>query len=221
MKILGNFAVFEGGDGSGTTTQLEILRRRFDREIPAPLLHSTFEPTEGPIGQLIRSALRGECPIESRSLALLFAADRNEHLYEKGGLVERCERGELVVSDRYIPSSLVYQGISCGPAFPESLNASFPVPELVIFFDMDPRIAEKRMEKRPVREIYEYLEFQTHVREGYRALFPRWEDRGVRVEIIDASGNTDEVAREVWKALAKMPIMKTAPGSSPAASGNR
>ena len=209
MKILENFAVFEGGDGSGTTTQLEILLRRFEKEKKnAPLLHTTFEPTDSPIGQVIRSALGGRYPAESRTLALLFAADRNEHLYGKDGITERCARGELVVSDRYTPSSLVYQGISCGPALPESLNASFPAPELVIFFDLDPRISEKRMEKRPAREIYEYLEFQLRVREGYRALFPRWEEGGVRVETIDASLKTEDVAIEVWKALEKMPIMK-------------
>jgi dTMP kinase len=230
MTIIPGFVVFEGGDGSGTTTQLGLLRDRFGgAEPPAPPrdwrraetvadsppgaylalppLHTTCEPTEGPVGRLIRGGLRGEIPLLPETLARLFAADRGEHLGGPGGVLERCRRGELVVSDRYVPSSLVYQGLSCGEELPEALNAAFPLPEALLFFDLDPETAQRRMAARPVREIYETLEFQRRVRDRYRALLPRYEAAGVRVTVIDAAKSPPEVAEAVWRALEKLPIL--------------
>jgi dTMP kinase len=213
MKILRTFVVFEGGDGSGTTTQLTALRERFnspaEAAAPLPFLFDTFEPTDGPIGRIIRSGLRGEIPLGSETIARLFAADRGEHLHGSGGIAERCGRGELVVSDRYVPSSLVYQGITCGEELPALLNRDFPGPELIIFFDIDPETAQKRMENRPEKEIYEHLAFQLQVRSRYKALLPRFEAENVRVETVDASLNPGEVSALVWAALKKLPIFKT------------
>jgi dTMP kinase len=207
MSILANFAVLEGGDGSGTTTQLGLLRDRFAASPGLPPLYPSFEPTEGPLGKLVREALRGELRLLPETLARLFAADRNEHLYGPGGLAERCARGELAVSDRYVLSSLVYQGLTCGEELPGALNEGFPLPEALLFFDLDGESAQRRMEGRPLREIYETLEFQLRVRDRYRALLPRWEAAGVRVSLIDASKKPEKVAEEVWRALEKMPIM--------------
>jgi dTMP kinase len=220
MDILRNFVVFEGGDGSGTTTQLRLLEKRLgagrDRRIEfvrestpgAVNLFSTCEPTEHPIGKIIRQGLRGEIPLTGETIARLFAADRTEHLFGKNGIADRCGRGELVVSDRYVPSSLVYQGITCGEELPALLNRDFPAPELILFFDIDPETAQKRMEGRPEKENYEYLDFQIEVRRRYKAVLPRFEAQGVRVETIDASLPPHEVAAQVWAALQKMPIFK-------------
>jgi dTMP kinase len=207
MEIITNFAVFEGGDGSGTTTQLKLLKERFSRG-KLPPFYDTFEPTDGPIGRIIRSGLKHEAALKPETIAHLFAADRSEHLYEKDGIAERCARGELVVSDRYVPSSLVYQGITCGEELPSRLNKDFPCPELILFFDLDPETAQKRLETRTSKDIFEYLEFQIKVRSLYKALLPRFSDQGVRIEIIDASQSPDEVADQVWRALQKMPIFK-------------
>lgn len=208
MEILRNFAVFEGGDGSGTTTQLGLLGRRLGESRPAgPVPHLTSEPSAGPVGVLIRSALKGEIVLRPDTLARLFAADRTEHLYGPGGVAERCGRGELVVSDRYVLSSLAYQGIECGDQLPRSLNAAFPAPELLIFFDIDPLTARERLKTRSGLEIYEYLEFQEKVREKYHSLFDWYRAGGVRVEIIDAAHSPEAVANEVWSAILKMPIM--------------
>ena len=90
MEILKNFAVFEGIDGSGTTTQLEILEKYF-RENPncLPPFYKTNEPTDGSIGKLIRLSLRKEVLLCPGTIAFLFAADRNEHIYGPGGIKER------------------------------------------------------------------------------------------------------------------------------------
>jgi len=208
MGLLNNFAVFEGGDGSGTSTQLAILKQKLaDSHPQGPPFFTTVEPTDGPIGRLLRSALKNDLTLRPDTLARLFAADRGEHLYAVGGIIERCKRGELVICDRYILSSLVYQGIECGGELPISLNASFPAPELLLFFDIDPQIACERLGSRPSLEIFERLDFQKKVRERYHALLGGYRDAGVRVEIIDASQSVEDVAAAVWSHLSKMPIL--------------
>ena len=209
MKILKNFVVFEGIDGSGTTTQLNRLENFFltNREVKRfPPFYKTSEPTNSSIGHLIRAGLRKETVLKEETIALLFAADRNEHLYGPNGIAERCGREELVVCDRYFPSSLVYQGITCGDALPDLLNRDFPGPELLLFFDIDPIEAQDRIAHRELKEIYEYLDFQIQVRQRYKELFPRLEKEGVKVETINASLPPDKVALEVWNHVEKMPI---------------
>jgi len=207
MDIISNFAVFEGGDGSGTTTQLTILSERL-KKAGKPAFFPTFEPTGGQIGRIIRSALKNEITIKPETLALLFAADRNEHLYGENGIIYRAARGEFVVSDRYVMSSLVYQGIECGDELPLSLNSRFPAPEVTIFLDVDPEKALSRMKNRASHEIYEYREFQEKVREKYKALLEAYAKAGGKVEIIDASKSVQEVADRVWSIVCGMPIFK-------------
>jgi dTMP kinase len=208
MGILQNFAVLEGLDGSGTSTQMELLKQRFAAAAPGrPVLHAAAEPTGGELGRLIRRALRGELPLRPETLARLFAADRGEHLYGAGGIVERAGRGELVVCDRYVPSSLVYQGLECGEELPRTLNSPFPAPQLIVFFDLDPHTAAERISARKDRDIYEYLEFQIKVRDRYRSLLPVLRAQGSAVVRLDASRRPEETAGELWAALKTMPVL--------------
>jgi len=210
MEILANFVVFEGLDGSGTTTQIGILEDFFlQNRLSMPPFYITFEPTNGSIGKLLRSLLKGEETQKAETMAMLFAADRNEHVFGNGGIAERCKRGELVVCDRYLISSLVYQGITCGEELPARLNRGFPAPELLIFLDIEAETAIERIASRGVqKEIYENLAFQKKAGERYKNLLPEFASQGVRVEIIDASLPPDEVALQVWGAVEKMPIFK-------------
>jgi dTMP kinase len=209
MGVLANFVVFEGCDGSGTSTQLELLRRRFEAgEEKMPPLCCTFEPTDGHCGQLLRRALRGELGLHRETMARLFSADRAEHLYGENGLAVRAQAGCLVVCDRYTLSSQVYQGLECGEELPRLLNEAFPAPELLLFFDIEPALAQKRVEGRGQKEIYEYLDFQIRVRARYRSLLGSCRARGSRVEVIDAAKSMEEVAHDVWSAVKKMPIFK-------------
>ena len=211
MKILKNFVVFEGCDGSGTTTQLNMLQGFFQQNqnrLSLPSLYITSEPSNSSIGKLIRSVLRKELTLLPETAAMLFAADRNEHIHGSGGIAEHCQKGGLVVSDRYVPSSLVYQGLLCGGELPARLNQDFPVPELLVFFDIDPETAQKRMTGRDFREIYEYLDFQVKVRERYKNLLPQFAAEGATVKTIDASPAPEDVAREVWRILQELPIIK-------------
>jgi len=205
MEIIPNFVVFEGGDGSGTTTQLSMLSERL-KNTGKPVFFPTFEPTDGQIGKLIRSALKKDLILKPQTLAMLFAADRNEHLNGQDGILAHVNRGELVVSDRFVLSSLVYQGIECGNELPNVLNSRFAAPELTIFLDVDPKIAINRMSKRGSLEIYEYLEFQEKVRQKYKSAVDDYRKNGARVEVIDSSKTIEEVADQVWSMLLGLPI---------------
>jgi dTMP kinase len=205
MEIIPNFVVFEGGDGSGTTTQLSMLQERL-KNIDKPVFFPTFEPTDGKMGKILRSALKKEMILTPETLAMLFSADRNEHLHGSDGILARVNRGELVVSDRYVLSSLVYQGIECGDELPNVLNYGFGAPELTIFFDIAPETAINRMSKRGSLEIYEYLEFQQKVRQKYNSAIDNYKKNGARVEVIDSSKTIAEVADQVWSIISGMPI---------------
>jgi len=206
--ILQNFAVIEGGDGSGTSTQLNLLENKLKKTLKFEFF-TTGEPTKGPVGILIRHILKGELKVHNETLARLFAADRCEHLYAPGGIIERCTKGELVISDRYTPSSLVYQGLECGREIPMALNASFPLPELLIYLDIDGSSAMKRISKRNEKaEIYDHSEFQDRVRNVYLELLPEYQKSGVRVVHLDGLQPPEEIAADIWSELQKMPIMK-------------
>ncbi|MCL2184621.1 MAG: dTMP kinase [Treponema sp.] len=213
MEIISNFIVFEGGDGSGTTTQLSLLGERF-KKIKEPFFYPTFEPTGGQIGKIIRSALKKEITVKPDTLAMLFASDRNEHLNGENGIRAQINKGAFVASDRYVLSSLVYQGIECGDELPVFLNSRFPAPEITLFFDLSPQIAVERMNRRyknagSSHEMFEDLDFQVKVREKYHSLIEIYRSKGARVEIIDAEKKPAEVADQVWSIVSQMPIINT------------
>ncbi|HUX39361.1 MAG TPA: dTMP kinase [Rectinemataceae bacterium] len=198
-SVLQGFVVLEGIDGTGTTTQLRRLEAVFARRgIPA---WTSFEPTELPTGAFVRRVLSGEVPALPGTIARLFAADRHEHLFGQGGAIERLERGELVVFDRYLFSSLAYQGMDCGMELPMLLNADFPLPELLLFFDLDVDTAMSRVAKRPGRDIYETHEALEKVREAYARAMAPFQASSMRIHRIDAALPLDEVSKVVDSAL--------------------
>ena len=197
--ILKNFIVFEGIDGAGTSTQIEILKKRPD----AGRFFFTTEPTDSETGKFLRKMLKGDVELDARTSAFLFAADRNEHLYGKGGtncgVVAKAESGKIVVSDRYLFSSLTYQSVTCGDELPRRLNESFPLPEILFFFDIDPEISLKRVQSRGETEIYERLNFQQKVRAEYEKILSEYDGTplgaGMKIVRINATRTIDEVAK--------------------------
>ena len=106
----GLFFALEGIDGSGKSTQLQLLAGRLEAA-GIPCL-TTREPTDGPIGQLLRQVLTRQLSCDSRVVAPLFAADRLDHILNAGtGVLQALERGITVLSDRYYFSSYAYQGV--------------------------------------------------------------------------------------------------------------
>ena len=101
--VLNNFIVFEGIDGSGTSTQINILAERLPEKI-----YKTAEPTSNEIGKFLRKMLGGEMKMDEKTNAFLFAADRCQHLYGEGGIIDQINNGKIVISDRYFFSSSMY-----------------------------------------------------------------------------------------------------------------
>jgi dTMP kinase len=209
---LRNFVVFEGIDGTGTTTQLNILQDRYRKLYHDPSGKTVFtcEPTSGEIGKLIRRCLKGEITLAPETLARLFAADRCEHLYGAGGIVESCASGKAVFTDRYLFSSLAYQGETGTPELPETLNRGFPYPDYLFFFDIDPDISMARVESRPGElEIFEKREFQRRVRDRYRKIIDQAgrEERGMKVVLVDATEPIEEISEKIWMIVKDLPIL--------------
>jgi dTMP kinase len=197
--VLRRFIVLEGVDGAGTTTQLKAIGSAL---AAAGVAHwTTAEPTTGPEGALIRKILGGELDAAPSTVAYLFAADRCEHIHGSGGILERLGRGEAVVCDRYVLSSLAYQGTACGLDLPRYLNDRFPLPSLLLYFDIDPALSMSRIGERERREIYELLPFQERVRAAYEEALGIFEGSPMRIVRVDASLPPREVSRIVLDAL--------------------
>jgi dTMP kinase len=194
--ILKNFIVLESLDGAGTTTQAKLLSGRCTEQgIPATLTH---EPTDHVAGRTIRSILRKQAAAQPQTLALLFAADRNEHIYSPGGIRDMTGNGQRVICDRYLFSSLAYQSVDCGWDFVRALNDRFPLPEILIFLDIQPREGEKRLASRPEREIFEFEDFQIRAAVGYKRAMDEYAESGMRILSIDATRDLQAIHNEIW-----------------------
>ncbi len=164
----------------------------------------TAEPTNLHTGKFLRSILRGEIEAHPTTVVHLFAADRAEHLYAKNGIIERCKNGQLCVCDRYLFSNLAYQGVTCGMNLPIQLNDEFPLPQLVLYFDINPQEALKRAQSRGDAEIYEKIDFLEKTHDQYEIVFERYENMirqgltSMKIVRIDASLPQDEIADIVW-----------------------
>lgn len=189
------FIVIEGIDGAGTTTQMNLLAANLHARGLSCV--TTAEPTSNPTGMLIRDILSDKIKVVPSTVAHLFAADRNEHLYGKEGIVQKVEEGAIVISDRYVLSSLAYQGVACDPEIPLLLNSRFPAPGLTLLFEIDPEICIKRIDTRSKKEIYETLDFQKRVNRMYAVMADRLEQQGWRIERINADGDIETVRQRI------------------------
>lgn len=193
--ILKNFIVLEGIDGAGTSTQIKKLVERNPE-----LFVATAEPTTGETGKFLRKILGGEFPVNEKTAAYLFAADRCEHLYGKNGVIEQLNNGKIVVSDRYLFSSLAYQSVTCGEELPRLLNSQFPLPEYLFYFQIDPEISLKRVDSRnEKKEIYEKIDMQKKTAALYDSVVSEYENKNTEMKIIriDATKTIEEIAQEI------------------------
>ncbi|MDY4466544.1 MAG: dTMP kinase [Candidatus Treponema excrementipullorum] len=204
--ILKNFIVLEGIDGAGTSTQLNLLKNRLSPEKTV----YTAEPTTLSTGRFLRSVLRGDEKLTPETTAFLFAADRQEHVYGSGGIVESCTSGKLVISDRYVFSSLAYQSITCGEELPRKLNQDFPLPEYLFFFGITPQASLKRIEKRDVTEIYEKKDFLEATARQYEKIISYYEtlQTGMHIIRLDATESIEKLSEKIWTVLQEMPILQ-------------
>jgi dTMP kinase len=192
------FCVLEGLDGAGTTTMAGLLSdalKAVDLRV-----RLTAEPTEGPFGQLLRRHLAKEVELDPRTAALVFTADRADHL---GSVIRPAlARGRWVVCDRYLLSTLAYQGAE-GVDREAILAASvgFDVPDVTFFLDAPDGVRAERMSARGHLDRYEDPGLAERLRDSYRASIELLRARGHRVEEIDASPPVDDVLAELLARL--------------------
>jgi dTMP kinase len=204
MKRRARFVVVEGLDGAGTTTQSRLLGERLRGQ--GRRVHVTAEPSGGPIGGLVRQVLtrRVAGGLDPAALALLFAADRLDHMAAE--ITPRLARGVDVVSDRFTLSSLAYQGVTTGDmGWVQALNARAAVPDLVLFLKVRPSLAlRRRREATDTPEIYEVDQLQRRVARSYSRALSRIARAGQRVVVIDGEQPIAEVAEAVYRAVAAL-----------------
>jgi dTMP kinase len=197
-KYRGRFIVIEGIDGAGTTTQVRRLVAELrSRNIQAS---ETREPTDGPVGMLLRQVLRGRLVSASgaapswQELGLLFAADRLDHAASE--LHPRLAAGSWLISDRYDYSSVAYQSASAGDVsvipWLRELNRHAPRPDLTVVVDVSPDVARaRRIARAGDREIFDDDAFQARLAAFYRDIEQHFsEDRIVHVS---DDGDADSV----------------------------
>ncbi|HEY6461843.1 MAG TPA: dTMP kinase [Polyangiaceae bacterium] len=207
MAKRGRFVVLEGIDGAGTTTQVARLADRLRADQLS--VRSTREPSDGPIGVLVRQVLTGRVVVPGgrapgwATMALLFAADRMDHVESE--IQPFVDEGGVVISDRYDASSLAYQSVSSGAESKEavewirSLNRYVRRPDVTVVLDLPPDVAADRRARRGEQaQLYEQNEVQRALAVFYRDLAKHLPHD--RIAVVDASGSADEVHQLVWAA---------------------
>lgn len=201
----GLFIVFEGGEGTGKTTAIEAIYNW--------LIENNFkciktrEPGGIKISEEIRQVIlnKDNTEMDGRTEALLYAAARRQHLVEK--VIPALENGTIVLCDRFIDSSLAYQGYARGLGIAEVMSINkFAIgeymPDISILFDLDPKIGLERISSSNQREVnrldLEKLDFHENVRLGYNIVY---ENNKHRIIKIDASKSKENVINDIKKIL--------------------
>lgn len=200
------FIVFEGLDGAGTTTQAKRLVEAL--EAAGHPAHFTREPSDGPIGTSLRQALSGRLVrpdgkrLTPATLALLFAADRVDHIASE--IEPLTSKGVTVVCDRYVLSSVAYQGQEVDPAFVRAVNEKSAPPDLTLFLKVSPDTALLRRADRHLGdELYEALEVQRRVAQVYDDAVEAFRTPHGVVSI-DGERGIEQVARDCFERVRKL-----------------
>lgn len=212
--IEGQFIVIEGVDGAGTTTQTRLLVSALrKRGLP---VRSTREPSDGPLGTMLRQILTGRVVVPGMSgarppswttMALLFAADRLDHLEAEIG--PNLMDGVSIVCDRYDHSSVAYQSVTAGEdegdtiAWLREINRHARRPDLTVVLDVPPDVASKRRSDRDrTQELYDDEEVQQSLAAFYREIDQHFPDD--RIVHVDATKGVEEVAAGVMAAVREL-----------------
>ena len=195
----GRFIVFEGIDGAGKSTQIDLLAKHLRAQ--GRTVYCTAEPTESVTGGLLRDALGGVSKRSACEMAALFVLDRIFHnVNPVNGIEKMLEDGVDVICDRYYYSSLAYQGSLTDEAWVRNMNLNCPEirrPDLCVFLDLTPQQSMERISKgRVTTEIYETEEQLTKVRDRFLSVFESLEGRD-NVKIVNAAGSIEEIHERI------------------------
>ncbi|MBE6019927.1 MAG: dTMP kinase [Clostridiales bacterium] len=205
----GLFITLEGGDGAGKSTQIRNIEKFFEEK--GMTVTHTREPGGTPIGEKLRSILLDPANTEMEAVTemLIYAAARSQHVRET--VLPALERGEVVICDRFVDSSIAYQayGRNLGSMVAEvNGHATGGLrPDITIWLDIDPETGRARAtrDSGPDRLESESTAFHTRVREGYASMAEAEPDRFKRV---DASGSVEEIKDEIYKLLEDLCLVR-------------
>ena len=199
------FVTIEGTEGSGKSSVVAEVVKLLEKD--GEVIVRTREPGGTPIAEEIRNVIldKKNTAMDSMTEALLYAASRRQHLVEKVWPLSK--EGKIVISDRFLDSSLAYQGGARGLGIDRVLELNQYAtdgfyPDLTLLFDLDPRIGLARIAANNNREVnrldLEKIEFHDQVRQTFLDLAKRFSDRYV---VLDASKPFDEVVQDAYKAI--------------------
>src|SRR5260221_3466858 len=197
------FIAFEGIDGSGKSTQVKLLTEKLEEA--GLKVYTTFEPTDSPVGKIIRDIFNHRMEADHRTIAALFVADRLDHLLNKtNGILIRLDEGYTVITDRYYLSSFAYQSQFVDLNWviqSNSLSANLRKPDLNIYIDILPELSMERLNKsRSSIELYETLENLQNVRSRYFEVMDLLKDEE-QVFITDGNRGSEIIAHEIWNKI--------------------
>ena len=201
MKMKKNlFIALEGIDGCGKSTQVKLLTNNLKKA--GYKVYSTYEPTDGPIGSVIRNIFNHRIEADHRTIAGLFVADRLDHLLNKtNGILKKLEEGYTVITDRYYLSSYAYHGAHMSMDWvieANSLSADLLRPDLNIYIDLSPDICMNRLSNgRSLMELYETTENLKKVRDKYREAIEQLKDKE-NIFITDGNRSPELIAADIW-----------------------
>ena len=202
----GLFITFEGPDGSGKTTVATAVCEKLEKK-GSSVVH-TREPGGIGISEDIRNIILDpkNVMMDARTEALLYAASRRQHLVEK--VLPAMKEGKIVICERFIDSSLAYQGYGRKLGFDDVLNINLfatenTYPDLTIYLDVDEQTGLDRLKDRDFKDRLdqESIDFHHRVCEGYREVLSRFKDR---IRIVDASLSKEEVINESLKIIEEL-----------------
>ena len=202
----GKFIVFEGIDGAGKTTQVNLLLEKL--EAAGKSAYLTAEPTDLPTGRELRRVLSGEVKKSNCEIATLFTLDRIAHNKDAMVGIERVLAGGYdVICDRYYYSTLAYQGFSTDYEWVKAMNVGCPEirrPDLCIFLDLTPEQSIERITKgRDKLEIYENVETLTKVRDAFHKALDDLKATE-NIAIVNAYRTPEEIANEIWEIYSRL-----------------
>lgn len=194
---MGYLISFEGGEGSGKSTVLKLLSEALIQK--GYKVVCTREPGGIEIAEQIRNVIldKKNVAMDAKTEALLYAAARRQHLVEK--VIPELDKGSIVLCDRFIDSSLTYQGYARGLGFEDILSINqFALegymPDMTLYLDVNPEVGLLRIDKDGAREVnrldLESIEFHSKVREGYHKLLEQFPDR---IRVVNAEDDIETV----------------------------
>ena len=201
----GKFIAFEGIDGSGKSTQVQLLANRLRQD--GIYCYTTMEPTDSPIGSLIHQIMTGRIKTDNKVIAALFAADRLDHLLnEVNGIASKIAEGTTVITDRYYFSSYAYHSVDMPMEWVIQANEqskNILQPTVTVFIDVDPDIALERIARnREHQELFEKKSRLIQVREKYKEAFEKLRD-SEKVVVLDGNQDPETVAENIWREVGK------------------